>query len=135
MSSGYTVSYKRHMLVQHSKFVAGCVRLDSWYSGTLMLRLLKTKPLLPVSLCQSLAELMLLYLDIAALAGPSAVWNLEITVEVHLQVVSLVGNDLPGTLHIGWEVLGIVWRLDCPCFSMDHPSAAWPKTKTCACVK
>ena len=49
------------------------------------------------------------YLEIAALAAPTAVRNLEVTVEAHLQVAPLMGNDLPGTLHVGWEVLGVVW--------------------------
>lgn len=66
------------------------------------------------------------YLDVAALARPSAVWNLEIRVEPHLQVVPLMSNNPPGTLHIGWEILGIVWRLDSSHVSMDHPSTAWP---------
>ena len=74
------------------------------------------------------------YLNIITLAGPSAVWNLEITVEAQLQVVSLMGDDLPGTLNIGWEVLGIVWRLDCSHISMDYPSTAWPETNICDCT-
>ena len=66
------------------------------------------------------------YLDIAALAGPAAVRNLEVSVEAHLHVVPLVCDDLPGTLHIGREVLGIVRRLDGSTISVDHPSTAWP---------
>lgn len=64
------------------------------------------------------------YLHVAATTRPGAVWDLKITAEAHLQMVSLVTNNVPETLHIGWEVLGIIWRFDCPCVSMDHPSTA-----------
>lgn len=74
---------------------------------------------------KSTARCKCLYLDIAALTGPAAVWNFKITSEAHLKVISVMGNYFPGTLHIGWEVLGIVWRLDCSCISMDHPSTSW----------
>lgn len=67
------------------------------------------------------------YLDIAALTGSTAFWNLEIIVVAYLQVVSLMGNYLPRTFYIGWEVLRIVWRLDCPYVCMDGASTAWQK--------
>lgn len=68
---------------------------------------------------------MALYLDIAVQTDSAAVWNLEFMVEGHLQVVSLVRYDLPGTFHVGWEVLGIVWRLDRSHISMDGATTAW----------
>lgn len=55
-----------------------------------------------------------MYLDVAVEAGPTAVWNLEMTIVAHFQVVSFMGNYLPGTLNVGWEVLREVWRLDDP---------------------
>lgn len=65
------------------------------------------------------------YLDVAVQTGSTAVWNLELFVEGHLQVVSLVCYDVPGAFHVGWEVLGIVWRLDGSLISMDGATTAW----------
>lgn len=71
----------------------------------------------------------LCYLDIAAETDPTAVWNLEFITEDHLQMISFMSYDLPGTFYIGWEVLGIVWRLDISHISMNGATTTWSKIR------
>ena len=67
---------------------------------------------------------MCVHLDVAALTLPVGIRDLEVRVEVHLQVVTLVGDDGPGTLNVGREVLGVVGRLDDTSVSVYHSSTA-----------
>lgn len=65
------------------------------------------------------------HLDVAVETDAAAVWNLEVLIKAHLQVSSLVGYDLPGAFHIGWEVLGVIWRLDGSHISMNGATTTW----------
>lgn len=73
----------------------------------------------------SVAASLGLYLDVAVQTDSTAVWNLEFLVKAHLQVISLVCYDLPGAFYIGWEVLGIIWRLDGSHIGVNGTTTAW----------
>jgi len=39
-------------------------------------------------------------------------------------MVSIMGDDGPGTFDIGWEILRIIGRFDGACISMDDSSTS-----------
>lgn len=65
------------------------------------------------------------YLDIAALAAPIAVWNLEVIVEVHLQVFAFMRNDGPCAPGVHGKVLRPVRRLDHTIIWMNDSTTSW----------
>lgn len=64
------------------------------------------------------------YLDITVLTLSTRVWDLEVTGKAHFQMVSIMGDDSPGTFSIGWEILRIIGRFDGACISMDGSSTS-----------
>lgn len=89
-----------------------CVSVAALTTDTLGLTLALTLTLVP-------------YLDVAVQTDATAVWNLELLIKAHLQVSSLMCYDLPGAFYIGWEVLGIIWRLDGSHISMNGTTTTW----------
>lgn len=65
------------------------------------------------------------YLNVAVQTDSAAVWDLEFLIKAHLQVSSLMCYDLPGAFYIGWEILGIIWRLDGSHISMNGTTTTW----------
>ena len=67
------------------------------------------------------------HLDVAVRACSVEVWDLEGAVEAQLQVVALIADEVPGTLRVGRERLGVVGRCYRTRVCMDHPSTTWDK--------